>query len=200
MELNNALRASVHQILKNAAAFFSPRNEATGNGWSLQGLGMLRLYLSREVRLHVWDSRFVAGDVSVIHTHPWNFESYVVSGEVRQFRYFEDEKVGGLPMNRQKIQCGPTGCAMGDPEEVKLYRSTLETYVAGTSYSQLAAEIHESLPVPGTVTIVERKFLEDTEHAFVYYRGEKWGEATPRPATPEEVDAIVGLALQRWGR
>jgi hypothetical protein len=189
MKLNNGLRDAVHQILKNASAF----------EWSLQGLGMLRLYLSREVRLHVWDNRYVAGDVSVIHTHPWNFESYVVSGEVRQFRYLEDPQ-GTHKYKRQLIQCGPDGCAVGEPEPVRMYRSVLEIYAAGASYGQAAEEIHESLPTSGTVTVIERTFTADTEHAYVYFQGDAWGEATPRPATAEEVAAITGLALQRWGR
>lgn len=188
--LHAPLRDAVHQILLHANSY----------EWSLQGLGMLRLYLSREVRLHVWDSRYVAPDASVIHTHPWNFTSYIVSGEVRQFRYDEYDGPSASAFKRLLIQCGPDGCAKGEPEPVTLARRDLETYRAGTSYQQFANEIHESLPVSGTVTIVERTFIGDTEHAFVFFDGETWGEATPRDATPEEVEAIVGLALKRWGR
>jgi hypothetical protein len=54
-------------------------------------------------------------------------------------------------------------------------------------------------PNPGTVTIVERRFKADTEHAFVFYpRNEKWVSAEPRPATPEEVITITQIALRRW--
>ena len=74
----------------------------------------------------------------------------------------------------------------------------MESYPVGSSYAQSANEIHESFPTPGTVTVVERTFLPDSEHAYVYFTGEKWGEATPRPATPEEVGAITGHALRRW--
>lgn len=191
--LDAKLVASIRQILERADSY----------SWSLQGLGMLRLYLSREVRLHVWDSRFVAPGASVIHTHPWQFESFVVSGEVRQFRYTEAASLregrNGVPYRRQRILCGPEGCAEGLPEEVVLLRGGLETYQAGALYSQEAAEIHESLPIPGTVTVVERTFLDDADHAFVYFQGEEWVSALPRPALPEEVQAIVGLALRRWG-
>lgn len=38
--------------------------------WSIQGLGMLRVYLSDEVRLHIWDSRFKVPGVSPLHNHP----------------------------------------------------------------------------------------------------------------------------------
>lgn len=186
--LGNGLRDAVHQILQHATAF----------DWSLQGLGMLRMYLSREVRLHVWDGRFAVPDASIIHTHPWDFESRVISGEVRQFRYSENN--GVHTHKRQAILCGPSGCADGEPVLVSLGREPLETYGTGTSYTQFAAEIHESLPTPGTVTVVERTFHEDTEHAFVYYQGETWVEATPRPATLDEVTAITSLALRRWGR
>lgn len=55
--------------------------------WSIQGFGMLRLYLSAEVRLHVWDSRFRVPGVTDIHDHSWDFESEVAAGEVLQRRY-----------------------------------------------------------------------------------------------------------------
>lgn len=191
--LSNGLKVSIHQILQSAERI---------EGWSLQGLGMLRLYLSREIRLHVWDGRHAASDADTIHTHPWNFVSYVVSGEVRQFRYQEwrTPTDATRAFKKQVIRCGPGGCAVGEPELVHLYRNDLEVYRACQSYQQTANEIHESFPVPGTVTVIERAFNGDTEHANVYFDGETWGSAEPRPATSEEVASIVGLALRRWGR
>ncbi len=55
--------------------------------WSLQGFGMLRLYLSKEVRLHVWDDRYAVKNVTTIHTHPWHFRSTVLFGELTDVLY-----------------------------------------------------------------------------------------------------------------
>lgn len=191
MNTHALLRASVRTILESAA----------GRPWSAQGLGMLRLYLTPEIRLHVWDSRLKVPDVSTIHDHPWDFRSYVVAGVVRQYRFagvFEPGSRGRELHRRQAIRCGPGGCAIGEPVVAELFRNWGETYRAGTWYEQLAEEVHESLPEDGTVTLVERHFRSDTEHASVYFQGAGWVSAEPRPATLDEVAATVALALARW--
>jgi hypothetical protein len=38
--------------------------KATSYKWSLQGFGMLRLYLSKDVRMHVWHPDFAVKKVS----------------------------------------------------------------------------------------------------------------------------------------
>jgi len=178
----------VKAILQKAQSF----------NWSLQGFGMLRLYLSQEVRLHVWDSRYAVPGVSVIHTHPWDFLSQVVAGKVGNILFNESE-TKGMPFHKQVIQCGPGGGLCGMPTDVLLHPAYEELYIEGQSYTQNAQEIHASRPADGTVTILTRTFREDTEHAAVYWpAGTEWGSAEPRPATPEEVAAITGNALSRW--
>lgn len=165
--------------------------------WSLQGLGMLRTYLAPDVRLHVWDSRHAFDDVSEMHTHPWNFVSHVIAGEVSQVRYIESDL--GIPWQKQKIFCGIGGGLTGEPQEVKLQACYKETYGEGHVYQQNANEIHISSPLDGTVTIVERQFLEDADHAYVFFPvGESWVTAEPRMASPSEVLTITSYALHRW--
>lgn len=188
------LRASVRAILLHA----------TDYDWSLQGFGMLRCYLSPEIRLHVWDSRFKVPGVSVVHDHPWDFTSLIVTGEVKQYRYIE-HPTNGEPFRRSTIRCGHGGgivraeCAPEAPEGVYLLRQALEIYHVGESYSQNADEIHESLPADGTVTLVERRFKADTEHARVYYQTPEWVSAEPRKAEFGEVRSAVNVAL-KWMR
>ena len=62
--------------------------------WSVQGLGMLRTYLSDEVRLHIWDRRLQIPQVSPLHDHPWHLDSEIVAGELRQHRYTVVRKPG----------------------------------------------------------------------------------------------------------
>lgn len=191
----NITKQLVKTILENASAF----------KWSLQGLGMLRLYLSTEVRLHVWDSRYAVPNVSTVHDHPWSFESYVVAGQVHQFRYKETTPADGQlwaesePYLFSVLQCGPGGCAKTQPQPIRLCKMQRERYWEDCSYVQTHDEIHESIPEDGTVTIVTRTFREDTEHARVFWPyGTDWVSAEPRPAMPAEVYSITSNALNRW--
>lgn len=190
-------------------------DRATAHLWSLQGMGMFRLYLSKEVRLHVWDMRFTVERVSTIHTHPWGFTSDVYSGAItnRVFSKLDETDVEVIKQsaswrtnlaayNEQQIVCGPGGGVSAPPKKVWLYEPDDDgclTWTAGDSYGQEAEDIHESIPKSGTVTVLERRFREDTEHAFVYFReGREWVSAEPREAKTEEVEAMARMALDRW--
>jgi len=180
------IRASVRKILDTGHAYT----------WQRQGLGMLRLYLTPETRLHIWDTRLRVPDVSVVHDHPWDFRSYVVAGRIYNTRY--EETSTGRACSRTRIRCGPAGCAIAEPEQARLSMLRHEVVVAGRWYEQRADEIHESAPDNGTVTLVERHFRSDTEHANVYHDTPTWVSAEPGPISWEKVEPIVRLALDRW--
>jgi hypothetical protein len=189
-------KALVKYLLSNPAGF----------DWSLQGLGMLRLYLSKEARLHIWDSRYTVHNVSSLHTHPWHFVSEVVAGVVRNVRFTEVpvnsiEYVGAYPVGdvfkTADIKCG-FGAYVQNQRETRLLSGGVEQYVEGQEYTQLANEIHESFPLDGTVTIVHREFTPDTEMARVFWRTGEFVSAEPRRATLDEVRAITANALERW--
>lgn len=166
--------------------------------WTLQGLGMLRTYLEKpDVRLHVWDSRYRFPNVSMMHDHPWHFRSHIVAGIVNQKRYTYNTH--GLIQMRQTILCGTGGGLCGGPERVILHAGDWEKYYEQETYTQRAEEIHISLPVDGTVTIVHREVADDADHAHVFWNvAEKWVTAEPRPATMQEVTKITEFALNRW--
>lgn len=165
--------------------------------WTLQGFGMLRTYIGKELRLHVWDSRFQVDDVTQMHTHPWNFRSLVVAGQVENVRYVERPEWQAF--DRYEILCGEGGHITSEPEQVYLSAEPPEIYAAGHVYSQEANEIHSSHPLDGTVTLIYREFLDDEDHAYVYCeQGKEWISAEPRAATPAEVGAICQNALERW--
>jgi hypothetical protein len=164
--------------------------------WSLQGLGMFRLYLSRAVRLHVWDSRFAVPNVSTIHDHPWHFSSLVLSGQLTN-RILEQTE-GEPTHHRQRLLCGVGGHLLGEKEDVRLELGALEIYQIGDRYHEDARDLHESNPEDGTITLVRREFLKDPDHALVCFPlGTEWVSAEPRPATREEVRAMAKLALER---
>jgi hypothetical protein len=167
--------------------------------WTLQGLGMLRLYLSENQRLHVWSRAHAAPGVSELHDHPWHFRSRIVAGRLMNQRYTATPSAGGGHWC-QTLKCGAGGClASAPPVRVELEGDPLEDYGEGEEYHQGHNEIHQSMPEDGTVTIIARHFRTDRDHARVFWPvGSEWGSAEPRDATPEEVRSITTNALRRW--
>lgn len=194
---NNFTRDLVRAILEKPLGF----------EWTLQGLGMLRTYIGDgSVRMHVWDSRHAVPGVSQMHTHPWDFASLIVAGVVHQNRYVRhiDGDTFGDDVRfvmEQSLRCGSGGGLESKPERLILHEQPIEVYYEGAIYTQAADEIHISLPADGTVTLIERTFHPDTEHAFVFWpQGQEWVSAEPREATPTEVIAICEASLDRWFR
>lgn len=197
------LKATVRDILKEG---LTAAGRGVAQGWSIQGLGMLRKRLSPEVRLHVWDSRYRVPEVTMLHDHPWDFTSYVVAGWVEQYRY---EVARSQPMDwfgydaymEGTIICGEGGGECAPPQLVYLKRGEKEIIPAGCSYDELAEEVHESLPEDGTVTLIFRRFKEDTETAHVYRQPDaEWVSAEPRQASAHEVGDILRGSLGAFFR
>lgn len=182
--------------------------------WTLQGFGMLRTYVSRELRIHIWDHGYRVKDVTDIHDHPWHFDSVIISGTLVNTRYrvhpctHTDEQIvaGGLrsPFLKSTIVCGVGGgnhvaTVKDRGERVWLEPLAPETYKAGQHYHQDANEVHHSSFGSGTVTAVMRTFQPDTEHAHVFFKAdEEWVSAEPRDAKPIEVESMVKNALANW--
>ena len=180
------MKELVRAILQNADRF----------EWSLQGFGMLRLHLSDRVRVNVWDTTYRVPNVSMMHTHPWDFSSTIVVGQLTNSRYALD--LDGDEFNYAVIQPGPGGGKVNDKGRIRLRRLPMEIYGPGDTYEQQHAEIHLSLPADGTVTLNDRRRVGE-DRAFVFWPiGQKWVSAEPRQATKLEVSAIVGNALKRF--
>src|SRR4029077_19485890 len=186
----------VRRLLENPDRFW----------WAVQGLGMLRAYLSESVRIHIWHSAFEVPDVSSVHDHPWDFELEIVSGRLLNHRYgivsatehgfvlqsggFGDlgacADPGAPNYVMQPIQCGPSGGPVRAPElgeagPCSLWKLSTTDYQAGDTYSQRARDIHNTVAIDGTVTLVTRRFKKDTEHARVFFPvGTDWVSAEPR--------------------
>lgn len=168
--------------------------------WSIQGLGMLRLYLDPEGvrRLHIWDPAQATNEVSTIHDHPWDFTSDIVSGNIINAKYLPDPYDGRYYWGAA-LRCGVGGGLVGEPERLRLFAKSPVMYNAGDYYSQQAEELHESFPSAGAVTVITRKFRPDnTDLARVVWKHGDWVSAEPRPATKAEVAHFRELALYRW--
>lgn len=188
-------REAILKLLQNAGDY----------EWSVQGFGMLRTYLDypKRWRLNVWDQRLAVPGVSTVHDHPWHFDSVVVGGIVINQR-LDPVPWAKVPLSQRfsvaRIKTGEGGGPTGEPPQVVgLIRRKPEVILAGQSYHQQADEIHESMPLDGTVTLNSRDRLPDGEHARVFWPyGETWVDAEPRVASPDEVSRTVGDALKNW--
>jgi hypothetical protein len=182
-----SLRAMARCILGNAASY----------EWSLQGMGLLRLYLPDNHRLHVWDSRYRRPGVSMIHDHlQWGLESTIIAGSMMNIRY--EIRPDGRPYMLGLIKPGYGTYFKDAPAQVSLRRISQETYGPGATYAQEPADIHETNAVDGTVTLM-RKLPTDNESARVFWpAGTEWGTAEPREATDAEVRDITSYALRTW--
>jgi hypothetical protein len=184
------LRTLAKFVLENASKF----------EWSLQGLGMLRLYIGDDTRLHIWDRRFAAPGATPIHDHQqWGLHSTVLSGSMCNYRFVEGG--AGDAYLYKTIRAG-VGCVdLSGAERINLTRQPAEIYGPGECYSQWPEEIHESVPDNGTVTLMKKTPTTTPEAARVFWpAGELWGSAEPRNATPREVQEMASYALKRWNR
>jgi hypothetical protein len=166
--------------------------------WTLQGFGMLRCHLPCEGRLNIWDERYTYKPrPSMIHDHPWDFDSLVVCGALINQTYIVEP--GPADWVCRTIRPG-IGTQEIKEEPVYLRRDRAVCLREGASYYQRFDEIHESDPVDGhavTLNIRNRGDRPDVARVF-YPRGEQWYTAEPRVATHDEIQSICDFALERW--
>ncbi|WOB06546.1 hypothetical protein [Piscinibacter gummiphilus] len=189
--MTNPTKELARAILMNAQAF----------EWSLQGMGMLRLHMGNNTRLHIWNDDFAAPGVSMIHDHlQWGLESTIVAGRLANLRYARHatEVMGSRPFMMAVLKPG-YGCYFkAEPAQVFLRPKTPEWYGPGDTYRQEPDEIHETSASNGTVTVMHKTPTNDESACVFWPVGSEWGSAEPRPAKPGEVEAIVKHSLERW--
>lgn len=171
-------------------------DRADGYEWSVQGMGMLRLYIQKVGRLHIWDSRLRYPGVSMIHNHSWDLRSTIVSGTLLNTRY-EIFPAGPPTHFRRRLLTGYHCEFVASREQLCLIEAgPRERYYPGDCYHQRADVVHMTDAVDGCVTLMERR--EDVDgHADVFWKiGEEWGNARPRPATLDEVHMVTNHARQ----
>lgn len=171
--------------------------------WSVQGFGVLRLFIEDVGRLHIWDTRLRYPGVSLIHNHSWNLDSVIVAGELMNTRYVE-QPVAALGLAgyirpthwKQRLLTGFQSHMVSAPSQVNLLAMPNEIYGPGDTYSQHADEIHETNALDGTITVMRRDENSGDGHADVYWPlGTEWGTAIPRAATRDEITRTIEGAL-----
>ncbi len=160
--------------------------------WSIQGFGMLRLYLPDDYRLNIWHAKFRVPNVSLIHTHPWDFESLIVCGTLQNQRYF---CMPGDTHKYAEIKPGPNGGLLSNSIDCRLVTQQNEIYNPGEIYHQKASEIHLSNPCNGCITINKRVRVGEDKALVFWESNTRWVSAEPRKATKDEAIEFVASAL-----
>lgn len=170
--------------------------------WTIQGLGMMRTYLSNGDRITIWHNDLIYPGVTRIHDHPWSFRSTVISGEMHdtRFDYARGTAVdfwrGAREYTRALITAGE-----GKPsylETVWLEPRRTNVVSMGHSYKHDWNDVHLTGFANGTVTYCHR-FDHQGPMAHVFWPvNEQYGSAEPRAATPEEVEKYTQAALEDW--
>lgn len=175
--------------------------------WTLQGFGMLRTHLPNDARLNIWDSRYMAvPKPSMIHDHPWDFDSVVVCGLLTNRRYKVLEDRGNLDPTTHGVDLYTEltikpgiGTEKRGTRCVILLPRPEEFYKEGMSYRQYHDEVHETDYEDGTITLNLRNRGNRDDVARVYYpAGTEWQTAEPRPATVAEILDITRLSVQKF--
>lgn len=165
----------------------------------MQGFGMLRLYIRNVGRLHLWDDRLRYPGVSMIHNHAWHLRSTVVSGELINQRYVHNDwqfLSWAKPYDHMRLQTGFDTRVLSPVDHVWMVPQKPERFIPGDVYLQAAHEIHETIAANGTITLMERHDTPTGEADVYWPSGTNWGTATPRAATPEEVERTVLTAIE----
>lgn len=188
----NALRVAVLAILENAGGF----------GWSVQGFGVLRLFVGKVGRVHVWHKGLRYPNVSMVHNHSWDLKSTVVSGRLNNVRYAKSDEGHSMakPFDGTRLLTGFDCKEIKPLPETWLREKGVELYTPGMEYAQKAAEIHRTDAEDGTVSVMLRNEVENGEADVYWPRGTEWGTAQPRPATEAEIKLACGLAIEKLTR
>lgn len=128
--------------------------------WSVHGIGMLRTYPvagNKTWRINLWHSSLRIPGISSLHTHPWDFASYILAGRIGNVRYLENRNAQAKTHLRRQIECGDAGCVIGEDEYTSLTAiNPVEVYRAGGQYIQHASEIHATSFDDGSITLNKR--------------------------------------------
>ena len=167
--------------------------------WELQGFGMLRTYIDKNTRLQIWLKDFIVPDVTDIHTHPWDFQSFIYQGQITNFIFKEyalQDQVSGewFQSDRCLILTGVTAFVK---EKTPIILKPLDKvgYSRGDIYFHGKDVPHRIDFIDGTITILTKSNIHEDSLAYSYVQnGGEWVSAAPRLATKEEIIPFIDAA------
>ena len=168
--------------------------------WELQGFGMLRTYIDKNTRLQIWLKDFIVPNITDIHTHPWDFQSFIYQGQIRNNIFFEYELQDQV--REEWFQCVKCLILTGEHAYVKernpiiLKPNGSFEYFCGDTYFHEKNIPHRIDFIDGTITILTKSNIHEDSLAYSYVKGfnNEWVSAAPRIATKEEIQTFIDAA------
>jgi hypothetical protein len=161
--------------------------------------GVIATYFRNETVLNIYQGLDKSN--LYIHSHPFDFTSTIVVGEMRHTRYQFRPEGAVYEFQRRRI----SGEFFGETERCGLEPLPVERYVAGDTYSILSHEIHSVAPADGTITLVVRDHVTEPSDFASYWPVEKPtkkvrnGSFAARGIAAESLVAeMVGRTLEAW--
>ena len=167
--------------------------------WELQGFGMLRTYIDKDTRLQIWLKDFIVPNVTDIHTHPWDFQSFIYQGQItnyifKEHEYHEPPFDSWYEYNRCLILTGEHAYVK-EKEKVLLYGYGTYSFTKGDTYFHGKNIPHRIDFVDGTITILTKQNIQKDNLAYSYVpNGGEWVSAAPKIATNKEVRIFIEAA------
>ena len=164
--------------------------------WELQGFGMLRTYIDKDTRLQIWLKEFIVPNVTDIHTHPWDFESYIFQGEITNYCFSElppitPEFNKGYEYDRCLILTGENAYVK-ERTRVLIMEAYSFRYTKGDNYKHSKLIPHRIDFIDGTITVLTKENIHPNSLAYSYVKDDgEWVSAAPRIATDEEVMTFI---------
>jgi len=160
--------------------------------WRMQDIGLMGLRLDdrRERRLHIWDPSCCIGEPP-IHDHPYDFTSTIIAGELANTLYEVDS--AGDEYLRFRYRPGVEDERLSDTVRLS---SMTTTFTEGSTYGQLAHELHASWQQPGTVTAIRCVWVEAPELTVCVRDETSWHSGQGRDATRQEIKSFSAKALE----
>lgn len=167
--------------------------------WELQGFGMLRTYIDKNTRLQIWLNSFIVPGVTDVHTHPWDFESYIYQGSItnyifKEHNYHEPHFNSWHEYDRCLILTGEHAYVK-EKEKVLLDGYGTYSFTKGDKYFHGKNIPHRIDFVDGTITILTKQNIQKDNLAYSYVpNGGEWVSAAPKMATNKEVRIFIEAA------
>ena len=163
--------------------------------WELQGFGMLRTYIDKNTRLQIWLKEFIVPNITDVHTHPWDFESFIYQGQITNHCWRESSKLDGVSFDRCLILTGEKAYVK-ERTQVILKVIGNQKYTRGMVYSHEKNIPHRIDFVDGTITILTKSNIREDSLAYSYVMGigNEWVSAAPRLATKNEIKKFIDAA------
>ena len=168
--------------------------------WEYQGFGMIRIYLDKDIRLQIWSNDYKINNVTDIHTHPWDFKSLIVQGQLinniyaelpyeDKFKYTDNEL-----FNKCLIETGDKAYVM-ESKKIILNKHISNIYKEGETYYHNKDIPHNIEFINGTITLLTKYNKNQNSLAYSYVKLDNvWVSAAPRPASRDEIEHFVNVA------